>query len=86
MGAGSEEKMAKQTQNKLKNALLFSFVIISVVLVAFQWVDGLIGEDTTDSPGFVRPTLENFNVDDGAYQNWNQLDETQSSSELTPTP
>ena len=77
--------MAKQTKCKLKNVLLFSFVIISVILVAFQWVDSLIGEDPDNSPGFVRPTMANFNVDDDAYQNWNQQDETQPVGEPTPT-
>lgn len=77
--------MAKQTQNKLKNVLLFGFVIISILLVAYQWVDGLIGEDPDNTPGFVRPTMANFNVDDDAYQNWNQLDETLPVGEPTPT-
>lgn len=77
--------MANQTQNKLKNVLLFCFVIISILLVAFQWVDGLFGENADDSPGFVRPTMANINVDDEAYQNWNQLDETHPVGVPTPT-
>ena len=68
--------MAKKTNNKLKEILLISFLIISVALVAFQWVDGIIGEPQDTSPAFVRPTMENFEVDEDAYKNWNQLEAT----------
>ena len=86
MGGGCEEKMAKNPRNRVKNFLLFSFVLLSVVLVAFQWVDGLRAEESPANPAFVRPTPANFQVDDDAYQNWNQLGETKSPGGPTPTP
>ena len=69
--------MAKNFTSRLKNILLFSFVVISIVLVAFQWVDSLSGQESPADPAFVRPTPANFQVDDDAYQNWNQLEETE---------
>jgi hypothetical protein len=68
--------MAKKSKNKLKETLLITFVIISIILVVFQWVDGIWGEDGDLTPGFVRPTPPNFEVDDDAYENWNQLEPT----------
>jgi hypothetical protein len=72
------EKMAKKPKNKLKEILLIAFVIISIVLVVFQWADGIWRDDGDITPSFVRPTFQNFEVGEDAYENWNQL-------ELTPT-
>jgi hypothetical protein len=80
--------MAKNSRNRLKNILLFGFVAISVLLVAFQWVDALLGDGGDANPAFVRPTLENFEVDPEAYENWNQMEPTpsQEANELSVTP
>ena len=85
--------MAKKSKDRLKETLLIMFVIISIVLVVFQWVDGIWGDDGDLTPGFVRPTLPSFEVDDDAYENWNQLEPTPTHQhwktqmpEITPTP
>ena len=85
--------MAKNPKDKLKEILLFAFVIISIALVGIQWVDGIWGEEGDLTPGFVRPTFENFEVGEDAYENWNQLEVTSTVEhrkthppEGTPTP
>ncbi len=85
--------MAKNSKDRLKEILLFAFVIVCIALIAFQWVDGIMGDDGDINPGFVRPTLQNFEVDDEDYQNWNQLETTPTKQhrkthtpESTPTP
>lgn len=69
--------MAQIKTIKPKEWLLLLFVAVCVVLVVLVWWEGMQpgGEDT---PGFVRSTAV-FEVDDGAYQNWN-------TPEITATP
>jgi hypothetical protein len=79
--------MEKNFKDKLREILLFTFVIISIALITFQWTEGILGDEVDITPGFVRPTLNNFEVDDEAYENWNQLDVTpthQDHKTLTP--
>lgn len=77
--------MAKNSRRNLRNILLFTFVLISVVLVAFQWVDALTGDQGDANPAYVRPTQQGFEVDPEAYENWNQHDEPPVET-ATPTP
>ena len=83
--------MAQKSKINLKEVLLIVFVVVSVLLVGFQWGEALLGEED-NSPDFVRPTAV-YEIDESLYQNWNQLDVTPTHQhrrtqypEVTPTP
>mgnify|MGYP006928185384 CR=1 FL=1 len=75
--------MAQSKRITIKEIMLFAFLAVSFVLVVANWYDGLNGQEESGS-AFIRATPIGFQIDEDAYDQWEDTDESLSPTQHAP--